>query len=112
MRSTLFYRVNFREYCDSFDFCFGAKVGNVDMRLIITLFVLLFTQLFFNLAHAAPQARVSAEQRKSHVNEARPDDRKKKKAVKANKKVKAATPPKTLKTKPATLKTAKKTTSV
>lgn len=82
------------------------------MRLIITLFVLLFTQLFFNLAHAAPQARVSAEQRKSHVNEARPDDRKKKKAEKANKKVKAATPPKTLKAKPSTLKTAKKTTSV
>ena len=33
------------------------------MRLILTLFVLLFTQLFFNLAHAAPQARVAAEQR-------------------------------------------------
>ncbi|MGO3399017.1 MAG: C40 family peptidase, partial [Serratia proteamaculans] len=40
------------------------------MRLILTLFVLLFTQLFFNLAHAAPQSRVAAEQRKSHVNEA------------------------------------------
>ncbi|QVV82802.1 hydrolase, partial [Serratia marcescens] len=44
------------------------------MRLILTLFALLFTQLFFNLAHAAPQARVAAEQRKSHANEARPDD--------------------------------------
>lgn len=47
------------------------------MRLILTLFALLFTQLFFNLAHAAPQARVAAEQRKSHANEARPDDRRK-----------------------------------
>ena len=56
------------------------------MRLILTLFVLLFTQLFFNLAHAAPQARIAAEQRKSHVNEARPDDRKKKRAVKASSK--------------------------
>ena len=35
------------------------------MRLILTLFALLFTQLFFNLAHAAPQARVAAEQRKA-----------------------------------------------
>ena len=37
-----------REYCNSFDIRFGAKVGDVDMRLILTLFALLFTQLFFN----------------------------------------------------------------
>lgn len=83
------------------------------MRLILTLFVLLFTQLFFNLAHAAPQARIAAEQRKSHVNEARPDDRKKKKAVKASsKKVKVTTPQKTAKvTKAKTEKAAKKVVS-
>lgn len=81
------------------------------MRLIITLFVLLFTQLFFNLAHAAPQARVSAEQRKSHVNEARLDDRKKKKADKASKKVKVTPPQKTTKTKQQAVKSAKKTTT-
>ncbi|KXJ03824.1 hydrolase [Serratia marcescens] len=64
------------------------------MRLILTLFALLFTQLFFNLAHAAPQARVAAEQRKSHANEARPDDRRKKKADKAAKKAKVTAPEK------------------
>ena len=58
-----------REYCNSFDIRFGAKVGDVDMRLIYAL-ALLFTQLFFNLAHAAPQARVAAEQRKSHARSA------------------------------------------
>lgn len=82
------------------------------MRLILTLFVLLFTQLFFNLAHAAPQARIAAEQRKSHVNEARPDDRKKKKAVKASKKVKVAAPEKKTKVaKTKSEKTAKKIVS-
>ena len=68
------------------------------MRLILTLFALLFTQLFFNLAHAAPQARVATEQRKSHANEARPDDRRKKKADKAAKKAKVTAPEKKTKT--------------
>ncbi|HEJ7237500.1 TPA: C40 family peptidase [Serratia marcescens] len=68
------------------------------MRLILTLFALLFTQLFFNLAHAAPQARVAAEQRKSHANEARPDDRRKKKADKTAKKAKVTAPAKKAKT--------------
>lgn len=67
------------------------------MRSLFTLFVMLFTMLFFNLAHAAPQARVSAEQRKSHVNDARADDRKKKKQDKAGKKAKVAAPQKTVK---------------
>ncbi|HEN3626719.1 TPA: hydrolase, partial [Yersinia enterocolitica] len=52
------------------------------MRLILTLFVLLFTQLFLNLAHASPQAHVSAEQKKGQVSQASPDDRKKRKADK------------------------------
>ncbi|WP_440494803.1 C40 family peptidase [Serratia sarumanii] len=68
------------------------------MRLILTLFALLFTQLFFNLAHAAPQARVAAEQRKSHANEARPDDRRKNKADKTAKKAKVTAPAKKTKT--------------
>ncbi|EEQ16569.1 hypothetical protein yfred0001_6270 [Yersinia frederiksenii ATCC 33641] len=58
------------------------------MRLILTLFVLLFTQLFLNLAHASPQAHVSAEQKKGQVSQASPDDRKKRKADKSIKKVK------------------------
>ncbi|TCV99748.1 C40 family peptidase [Biostraticola tofi] len=58
------------------------------MRLCFTLFVLLFTQLFFNLAHAAPSAGVNAEQRKSLANAARIDDRRKRKQVKLVKKSK------------------------
>ncbi len=106
--STVLYG-EFGEYCNPLDFCFEAKVGNVDMRLIITLFALLFSQLFFNLAHAAPKAHISAEQRKGHVNEARPDDRKKKKADKASKKAKNVAPQKTAKVK---TQADKKTTQV
>lgn len=58
------------------------------MRLILTLFVLLFTQLFLNLAHASPQAHVSAEQKKGQVNQGSPDDRKKRKTDKNTKKAK------------------------
>ncbi|WP_145514278.1 C40 family peptidase [Yersinia massiliensis] len=58
------------------------------MRLIFTLFVLLFTQLFLNLAHASPQAHVSAEQKKGQVSQASPDDRKKRKTDKSTKKAK------------------------
>lgn len=60
------------------------------MRLILTLFVLLFTQLFLNLAHASPQAHVSAEQKKGQVSQASPDDRKKRKTDKNTKKAKVA----------------------
>ncbi|CNI00793.1 putative lipoprotein [Yersinia frederiksenii] len=67
-----------------------AKVGSVIMRLLLTLFVLLFTQLFLNLAHASPQAHVSAEQKKGQVSQASPDDRKKRKADKSIKKAKVA----------------------
>lgn len=60
------------------------------MRLIFTLFVLLFTQLFLNLAHASPQMHTSVEQKKGQISKATPDDRKKRKADKRTKKVKVA----------------------
>lgn len=82
------------------------------MRLMTTFLILLFTPLFFNLAHAAPRADVSAEQRKNHVNQARPDDRKKKKADKNSKKAKLASPAKAVKTSPSAVKTSKKTSSL
>ncbi|MFI8416435.1 C40 family peptidase [Serratia sp. NPDC078593] len=85
------------------------------MRLIIALFALLFAQVLLNLAQAAPSSGVSADLRKSHVNEARLSERKKKKAEKAAKKAKTTTPQKTprLKTiKNTTIKTAKKSTRV
>jgi len=59
------------------------------MRLLVTLFVLLFTQLYLNLAHASPPSRVTAEPRKGHVSEALAADRKKRKVTKANKKGKS-----------------------
>lgn len=58
------------------------------MRLCFTLFVLLFTQLFLNLAHAAPNAGVNAEQRKSQAAAAKSGDRRKRKPVKMAKKSK------------------------
>ena len=66
--------------------------GNEAMRLLFTLFVLLFTQLFLNIAHASPQSRVSADQRKSHVNQVAPEERRKRKTVaaKTTKKTKVA----------------------
>jgi len=60
------------------------------MRLLITLFVLLFTQLLLNLAHASPQTNIAAEQKKSHVSQAKPDERRKRKALaRSSKKSKA-----------------------
>ncbi|WP_413738954.1 C40 family peptidase [Sodalis sp. RH21] len=58
------------------------------MRLCFTLFVLLFTQLFFNLAHAAPNAGVNADQRKSQATTAKAGDKRKRKPVKVAKKSK------------------------
>jgi murein DD-endopeptidase len=81
------------------------------MRLIIALFMLLLSQLFFNLAHATPKAHVSAEQRKGHASEALPGERKRKKADKTSKKVKTVTPQKTAKIKPQTDKKATKVKS-
>lgn len=51
------------------------------MRLMFTLFVLLFTQLFLNLAHASPSSRVSVQQAEKHINQAKPDERRKRKVV-------------------------------
>jgi murein DD-endopeptidase len=51
------------------------------MRLCFTLFVLLFTQLFFNLAHAAPSAGVNADQRKSQATTPKTGDRRKRKPL-------------------------------
>lgn len=59
------------------------------MRLCFTLFVLLFTQLFLNLAHAAPNAGVNADQRKSQASAAKTDDRRKRKFVKLQKKTRS-----------------------
>ncbi len=66
--------------------------GNEAMRLLFTLFVLLFTQLFLNIAQASPQTRVTADQKKSHVNQVTPEERRKRKTVaaKTTKKTKVA----------------------
>ncbi|MRT02907.1 C40 family peptidase [Ewingella americana] len=78
------------------------------MRLLITLSVLLFTQLFLNLAHAAPNANVSADQKKSHVSQAKPDERRKRKAVAKTSKKSKAEPVKEEKTKSTKTKETKK----
>ncbi|MCU5772241.1 C40 family peptidase [Erwiniaceae bacterium BAC15a-03b] len=52
------------------------------MRLFITLFMLAFAQLFFNMAHASPQAPVSANQQKVEKKSARSDERRKKRQLK------------------------------
>lgn len=59
------------------------------MRLCFTLFVLLFTQLFLNLSHAAPNEGVNADQRKSQTSEAKTDDRRKREPVKLQKKIRS-----------------------
>lgn len=82
------------------------------MRLMITLFVIFFTQLFLNLAHAAPQAQASAEQLKGHTSKASPNDRKRKKVEKVSKKVKITPPHKTAKTKQLAEKERKKIANV
>lgn len=53
------------------------------MRLLITLFILAFTQLFFNMAHASPHTPINANQQKADSNTARVDDRRKRRPVKA-----------------------------
>ncbi|MFI3308704.1 NlpC/P60 family protein [Ewingella allii] len=79
------------------------------MRLLITLSVLLFTQLFLNLAHAAPNANVSADHKKSHVSQAKPDERRKRKAVAKTSKKSKAEPVKEEKTKTSKTKESKET---
>lgn len=65
----------------------------VTMRLLITLLMLAFTQLFFNVAHASPHAPVNANHHKVEGSAAREDDRRKRRQVKtsATKKVKEST---------------------
>lgn len=53
------------------------------MRLLITLLILAFTQLFFNMAHASPHTPINANQQKADSNTARADDRRKRRPVKA-----------------------------
>ncbi|WP_338563313.1 C40 family peptidase [Erwinia sp. E_sp_B04_7] len=64
------------------------------MRLLITLFMLAFAQLFFNMAHASPHAPVNANHHKADAaTPAREDERRKRRTVKtsATKKVKEST---------------------
>ncbi|URQ62414.1 C40 family peptidase [Pantoea alhagi] len=56
------------------------------MRLLITLFMLAIAQLFFNVAHASPQAPVKASQHKVDKKAARDDDRRKRRTVKTTSK--------------------------
>lgn len=90
------------------------------MRLLITLCILAFTQLFFNMAHASPHTPINANQQKADGNTAREDERRKRRPVKttATKKVKvpatkkareAALPVKRESTKAARVAQAKKT---
>jgi len=53
------------------------------MRLLITLFVLAFAQLFFNVAEAAPRSQVNASHHKVARKTVTEDQRRKRKPVKA-----------------------------
>lgn len=80
------------------------------MRLLITLFMLVVAQLFFNVAQASPQAPVKASQHKVDKKSARDDDRRKRRSLKtASKKTRPATVEKSKlkkKSKPAAVDTA------
>jgi len=52
------------------------------MRLLITLFILAFAQLFFNVAAASPHAPVNASLQKAEKKSARDDERRKRRPVK------------------------------
>ena len=69
----------------------------VKMRLLITLLMLAFAQLFMSMAHASPHAAVKADHHKADsATPAREDDRRKRRPVKtATRKVKETTPKKT-----------------
>ena len=53
------------------------------IRLLITLSILAFTQLFFNLANASPHSPVNVKQHKISQSVASSDDRRKRRPVKA-----------------------------
>jgi len=54
------------------------------MRLIITLFILAFAQLFFNIAAASPHVPVNASTHKAEKKSARDDERRKRRPVKTS----------------------------
>lgn len=54
------------------------------MRLLITLFMLAFAQLFLNVASASPQAPVNASLHKAEKKSAREDERRKRRPVKTS----------------------------
>lgn len=54
------------------------------MRLLITLFILAFAQLFLNVASASPQAPVNASLHKAEKKSAREDERRKRRPVKTS----------------------------
>jgi murein DD-endopeptidase len=56
------------------------------MRLLITLFILAFAQLFFNVAAASPHAPVNASLQKAEKKNAREDERRKRRPVKTTSK--------------------------
>lgn len=87
------------------------KLLMVTMRLLITLFLLAFAQLFFNVAHASPHAPVNASHHKKDAGTpAREDERRKRRPVKASstKKVKESTSKKSRLTSVSKLKLKKK----
>lgn len=63
------------------------------MRSFITLFMLAIAQLFFNMAHASPQAPVNADRHKADRSIAREDERRKRRPVKASPTKKHKEPP-------------------
>jgi len=85
------------------------------MRLLITLFILAFAQLFFNVAAASPHAPVNASSLKAEKKSAREDERRKRRPVKTSAKKTRVTPVQKVKSKkslhaepPATSRTARK----
>jgi murein DD-endopeptidase len=69
------------------------------MRLIITLFMLAFAQLFFNIAAASPHAPVNVSTHKAEKKSARDDERRKRRPVKTVTKKTRLSPVQKLKTK-------------
>lgn len=69
------------------------------MRLIITLFMLAFAQLFFNTAAASPHTPVNVSSHKAEKKSARDDERRKRRPVKTVTKKPRVTPVQKLKTK-------------
>lgn len=69
------------------------------MRLIITLFMLAFAQLFFNIASASPQAPVNVSSHKAEKKSAREDERRKRRPLKTSAKKTRVSPVQKLKLK-------------